>query len=66
MESKLTIRSLIKEDYDTICKWWKWWRWKEVARESLPDNGTSGFMVQYNEIMFVLDFYTQQIVTCVI
>lgn len=50
METELTIRDLTEKDYDTICKWWRWWRWKEVARESLPDNGTGGLMVQYNNI----------------
>ena len=46
--SKLKFRPLNKEDYKTLCKWWKWWRWTPVEQESLPNNGTGGFMV-YND-----------------
>ena len=56
MENELTIRDLTEKDYDTICKWWKWWRFAPVAKESLPDNGTGGLMVEYNGINICTGF----------
>ena len=56
MEDELTFRPLEKEDYETICKWWKWWRWKPIAWESLPNNGTGGFMIQVNSINICAGF----------
>ena len=48
MENKLVFRPLIEGDYEDICKWWKWWRWPVLPKESLPDNGMGGFMVEKN------------------
>ena len=50
------FRPLVEEDYDIICKWWKWWRWSVVPRESLPDNGKSGFMIEKNGVPIVSGF----------
>lgn len=48
--SQLTFRPLQDQDYETICDWWKWWRWQPVGKESLPDNGTGGFMVKHGQV----------------
>ena len=53
MENKLVFRRLTESDYNTICKWWKWWRWSVMPKESLPDDGKSGFMVEKNNIPIV-------------
>jgi hypothetical protein len=56
MDSKLSIRNLVEEDYEIICKWWKWWRFVPVAKESLPDNGTGGFMIECNGVNICAGF----------
>ena len=56
MENELVFRPLRKEDYETICKWWKWWRWPAIVRTVLPDNGKGGFMVEKNNIPIVSGF----------
>ena len=56
MEDKLIYRPLKKEDYETICKWWKWWRWPVIPKEILPDDGKSGFMIEKNNIPIVCGF----------
>ena len=56
MQNKLIFRRLTENDYDTICSWWKWWRWPILPKESLPDNGKSGFMVEKNNVPIVCGF----------
>jgi len=56
MKNELKFRPLKKEDYETICKWWKWWRWPVIPREMLPDKGKSGFIVEKNNIPIVSAF----------
>lgn len=48
MES-LRIRQTKLEDYPMLVQWWKDWHWTPVPQEVLPDNGTNGIMVEYNE-----------------
>lgn len=49
-ENKLSLRPLVENDYDTMCRWWKWWRWTPPEKYTLPNNGTGGFMVQYKGV----------------
>ena len=56
MNNELNFRPLKKEDYETICKWWRWWRWPVIPREMLPDKGKSGFIVEKNNIPIVSGF----------
>ena len=56
MENKLVFRRLTESDYNTICEWWKWWRWSVMPKESLPDDGKSGFMIEKNNIPIVCCF----------
>lgn len=49
MNPKLTFRPLKEEDYEILCDWWKWWKFVPIAKESLPDNGTGGFMVKHGD-----------------
>ena len=56
MKNELMFRPLKKEDYDTICKWWKWWRWPIIPREMLPDDGESGFIVEKDNTLIVSAF----------
>lgn len=46
----MKVRSLIEEDYETLCEWWKWWRWTPVLKNSLPDSGKGGFMIQHENV----------------
>ena len=65
MKSNLTFRPLIEEDYKVVCEWWEWWRWRPVAKESLPDNGTGGFMIQNGNINVCAGFlYTTNSNVC--
>ena len=52
----MNIRYLNKDDYETIASWWKWWRWPVLPRETLPDNGESGYMIEKNGIPIVSGF----------
>ena len=56
MKDELKFRPLNREDYETICKWWKWWRWPVIPREMLPDEGKSGFIVEKNNVPIVSAF----------
>ena len=56
MKDELKFRPLNREDYETICKWWKWWRWPGIPREMLPDEGKSGFIVEKNNVPIVSAF----------
>ena len=50
MSDGLVLRSLVEDDYETICRWWKWWRWTPLERHALPNNGTGGFMIQHEGV----------------
>ena len=56
MKDKLIFRPLNKEDYETICKWWKWWRWPVLPKTALPNNGKGGFMIEKNNKPIVSAF----------
>jgi len=56
MSSSFIFRPLKKEDYETICKWWKWWRWPVLPKDALPQDGTGGFMVEKNNTPIVCGF----------
>ena len=56
MKNKLIFRHLTKDDYETICYWWKWWRWPVIDKDLLPQDGTGGFMVEKNNIPIVSCF----------
>ena len=56
MRNNLVFRPLVKEDYDIVCDWWKWWRWPMIPKETLPNNGTGGFMIEKNNIPIVCGF----------
>ena len=49
MEHELTFRPLEKEDYETICKWWKWWMGVVVDKDFLPENGIGGYIIEKNK-----------------
>lgn len=45
----MQIRALNYSDYDTfLCGWWKDWGWHAPTRDSLPENGTGGLIVEVN------------------
>jgi len=46
----MEIRKLLDEDYETLCEWWRWWRWTPVLKNSLPDSGKGGVMVQHEGV----------------
>ncbi len=56
MKYELTFRPLKESDYSTIAKWWEWWKWPVLPKESLPNNGTGGFMVEKDGILIVSVF----------
>ena len=48
---EFNIRLLKESDYDNILvKWWNDWQWTAPGKESLPNNGTGGFMVSKGDI----------------
>ena len=56
MENALNFRALNENDYKTIKEWWKWWKWSVIPKDSLPDNGKGGFMVEKNNQSIVCGF----------
>ena len=54
---KFNIRKLTENDWDTLVSWWKAWPgWDAPVKEFLPDNGTSGLIVDKNNIPIVAGF----------
>ena len=53
---KLNARKLIDTDYDVLVDWWKCWRWPAIPKNFLPDNGTSGIMIQKENTPIVAGF----------
>tara|TARA_X000001036_G_scaffold429113_1_gene459863 strand:- start:1935 stop:2345 length:411 start_codon:yes stop_codon:yes gene_type:complete len=54
---KFNIRKLTENDWNTLISWWKAWpKWNAPAKDFLPDNGTSGLMVEKNNIPIVAGF----------
>lgn len=48
---EFNIRMLREDDYDNILvNWWKDWRWAPPPKDSLPLNGTYGYMVSKDDI----------------
>jgi hypothetical protein len=46
----MQVRSLNYSDYDNfLCGWWEDWGWNAPTRESLPENGSGGFVVEVDE-----------------
>lgn len=52
----MNIRKLQESDYETLEQWWKAWKWPPIQKDFLPDNGTSGFVVEKEGIMIVAGF----------
>lgn len=52
----MKARSLVEEDYKTVCEWWKSWNWPVLPKSALPDNGKGGFMVEKNGELIVCGF----------
>ena len=52
----MNIRKLQESDYKTLEQWWKAWKWPPIQKDFLPDNGTSGFVVEKEGIMIVAGF----------
>lgn len=54
---KLKVRRLEESDWNTLKSWWeKWPEWTVPAKDSLPDNGTGGFIVESNNEPVVAGF----------
>ena len=54
---ELTIRNLQESDWDTLVSWWNGWRgWNAPSKDSLPKNGTGGFMVEKDNTPIVAGF----------
>ena len=54
---KFNIRKLTENDWDTLVSWWDAWpKWNAPAKNFLPDNGTSGLMVEKDNIPIVAGF----------
>ena len=46
---KLNIRQLTESDWQTLPTWWEGWKdWTTPNRDSLPNNGLGGLMVEKN------------------
>tara|TARA_R110000824_G_scaffold67250_2_gene174109 strand:+ start:255 stop:665 length:411 start_codon:yes stop_codon:yes gene_type:complete len=54
---ELKIRVLKDEDYTTLKSWWdEWPDWTPPPKESLPEQGRGGFLVEKNNIPIVAGF----------
>jgi hypothetical protein len=54
---KLNIRKLEASDWNTLVKWWDSWpEWTTPPRSFMPDNGTSGLIVEKNKEPIVAGF----------
>lgn len=55
---EFNIRNLIEKDYETLKVWWENWRGWGTAppKDFLPGNGTSGFIVEKDDIGVVAGF----------
>lgn len=54
---ELTIRNLQESDWDTLVSWWNGWRgWTAPSKDSLPKDGTGGFIVEKDNIPIVAGF----------
>ena len=54
---KFNIRKLTEDDWVTLVSWWDAWpEWNAPAQAFLPDNGTSGLIVEKNEVPIVAGF----------
>jgi len=54
---KLNIRKLEASDWSTLVKWWDSWpEWTTPPRSFMPDNGTSGLIVEKNKEPIVAGF----------
>lgn len=46
---ELNIRQITESDWETLMSWWEAWpEWVVPVKDSLPDNGTGGFIVESN------------------
>ena len=63
---KFNIRKLTENDWDTLVSWWEAWpKWNTPAQDFLPDNATSGLMIEKNNIPIVAGFiYTSNSSLC--
>lgn len=54
---ELTSRKLQESDWDTLKQWWSNWEgWTAPQRDSLPENGTGGIIVEKEGIPIVAGF----------
>jgi hypothetical protein len=55
---KLKARELKESDWDTLVKWWLAWKdWgANPTKETLPQNGTGGIMIEINNVPTVAGF----------
>ena len=52
MEQTFSIRNTTKNDYPTLCEYWKWFRFPAPPLEMLPNDGEDGIVVSFgNEIV---------------
>ena len=58
--SKLAPRKIIEEDWDILKKWWSYWPNSDTPpKDYLPDNGTSGIIIEDNGQPVVAGFIYQ-------
>lgn len=53
---ELKARTLLEQDYSMLEEWWKAWGWPPVSKDILPDNGTGGVMIEYENKPIVAGF----------
>jgi len=52
----MKTRTLNESDWETLSDWWKSWGWPVLPKDMLPDNGTGGIMVEYDNKNIVAGF----------
>jgi hypothetical protein len=53
---KLNIRRITEKDWDILPSWWNKWKWTTPNRDSLPDNGLGGFIVEKEDVPIIAGF----------
>tara|TARA_Y100001973_G_scaffold73330_1_gene107038 strand:+ start:428 stop:829 length:402 start_codon:yes stop_codon:yes gene_type:complete len=53
----MNTRQLREDDWETLQKWWSTWpKWPSIPKETLPENGTGGLIVEKEKTPIVAGF----------
>lgn len=56
---ELKSRKIQQEDWDMLASWWEGHKWPVPARDSLPENGSGGIIIEENKEPVIAGFIYQ-------